>query len=326
MVAPIVVVRSSDFSPSPQPQPFPMQGSKRAQVPIINRLIPDGHPRVFEPFCGSGAASIGARCFGKVNDVFLSDANPALVNLWDDIIKDPVGLARRYDLIWSQQFAGHEVDLKSYFNSVRERHNANPVGDSAEFLYLLNRIVKASLRYGANGKFNQSADNRRAGARPGTVRQRVLETSLIMKGATTRHCDWMVALRDAEPGDIIYLDPPYQGTSDSRDQRYYCGLSIAEFESGVQNLVNRDLSVIISYDAIHGPIRYGRALSPELGLLPIDVITGVSAQSTLLGKIQEAHETIYLTPALVDRLGGISEVEYRLSIAQLPQIEELVAA
>ena len=310
-------VYASGFVPSAQPQPFPMQGSKRSQVPIINRLIPEHTALLIEPFCGSAAVSIGALQGEHVRGAVISDLNPDLVRLWDSILDRPRELSQEYSAIWAAQFdeRGVAADPRGYFNSVRERFNraAPEHRSSGDFLLLLNRIVKAALRYGKSGKMNQSADGRRTGARPSTVDRRIRETNDLMRSAAVLHRDWREGLAQATAADVVYLDPPYQGTTETRDQRYVSGLSVEDFEEGLRSAVDRDLSLIISYDALVGPATYGRPLDPALGLLGFDVITGVSAQGTLLGRKQEAHETLYVSPALVERLGGTSAVIDRVA-------------
>lgn len=119
----MITVYAADFTASPQPQPFPLQGSKRGQVPVINRLIPAGRPRLVEPFCGSAAVSIGARYYGLVGDVLISDSNASLIALWQDILKQPDRLAGDYETVWSAQFDTDTPDPRAYFNMVRDRYN-----------------------------------------------------------------------------------------------------------------------------------------------------------------------------------------------------------
>ncbi|WP_022873854.1 DNA adenine methylase [Nesterenkonia alba] len=314
----MLTVYTSMFPTSKQPQPFPLQGSKRGQVPVINALIPPGKPRLIEPFCGSAAVSIGARTADVVGDVVISDSNADLMLLWKAILEEPEQLAVEYAEIWRAQFdeRGTSPNPRGYFNEVRERYNTAAPGTPAELLFILNRIVKAALRYGRHGKINQSADGRRTGAKPDVVRKRITQTHHLLRDATAVHRDWMEAIRSANTDDVIYMDPPYQGTTDTRDKRYISGLGVDDFESGVREGVARDLSMVISYDALRGLSIYGRPLDPNLGLLPLDVITGVSAQGTLLGRKEESHETIYLSPSLVERLGGEKAVRSSVSPLQ----------
>lgn len=297
-------IHTSDFQPSRQPYAFPLQGSKRGQVPIIRNLVPSGNPKLFEPFCGSAAVAIGLRFYGVVGSVEISDANQDIINLWQEILDNPESLANRYKEVWDLQFQNPDQDPNSYFRLVRERFNGSKLKDSADFLFLLNRIVKAALRYGKSGNLNQGADSRRNGARPEVVKERLLASSQVMEGARARCIDWADALETATEQDVVYLDPPYQGTSDTKDQRYISGLDVERFESVLEKAQNRNLSLIVSYDALTGPALYGRPLSESLDLMPLDIVTGVSAQGTLLGRRQESHETLYLSRALVERLGG----------------------
>lgn len=307
----MLTIFAADFTLSAQPQPFPLQGSKRRQVPIINKLLPSDCSRLLEPFCGSAAVSMGARYYDKIKTVGISDANLSLVRLWQNILTDASKLADEYETIWSKQLEG---DNRSYFNMVRERYNnaGAESGEPADFLFLLNRIVKGSLRYSNTGRMNQSSDTRRLGATPNTVRKRLLSTSATLDGVSVTCCNYADVLSEASSGDTIYLDPPYQGTTETQDKRYISGLSVDNFEHEVSRAVKQDLSLIISYDALRGTAIYGRPLDPHIGLFPLDVITGVSAQGTLLGRKQESHETIYLSPALVERLGGAGAVRQLL--------------
>lgn len=89
----MLTVFAADFTASAQPQPFPLQGSKRGQVPIINRLLPIDCSRLVEPFCGSAVVSIGARYHRKTEQVAISDTNLSLMRLWQSILTDATGLA-----------------------------------------------------------------------------------------------------------------------------------------------------------------------------------------------------------------------------------------
>lgn len=308
----MLTVFTASFPKTKQPHPFPMQGSKRGQVPIINNLIPEDRPRLIEPFCGSAAVSIGAMQAGLISEAVISDINPALMDLWSAILEDPEALAGKYEEIWQGQHEEGQAP-REFFLELRNAYNERPadVEDAPVFLFILNRIVKSALRYSGR-RMTQSADNRRLGAKPSAVFRRVTETQDALAGSEALCRDWRGALDTATVEDMVYMDPPYQGTTDTRDTRYISGVNVDEFEEGVSDAVNKGLSLIISYDALVGPAIYGRPLDPLIGLLPVDIVTGVSAQGTLLGRAQEAHETLYLSPALVDRLGGEAEVKRRV--------------
>ncbi|WP_455115010.1 DNA adenine methylase [Rothia mucilaginosa] len=311
----ILRVETSAFPNLKLPQPFPLQGSKRKQASLITQLIPADSSELIESFCGSAAVALAARAKYPHLLIHLNDINTDIINLWDAIINSPHALADEYRIIWENQFKDDHKDKspRDYFKLIRDDYNKSPNRPPAEFLFILNRIVKGALRYNLNGEINQSADGRRVGAKPGTTAERIIESSKLLSSAHLTSCDWIESLSNAQEKSIIYLDPPYQGTTDTSDKRYIQGLSYIDFREGVEDIISKNLSALISYDAIDGPVVYGRPLHKDLPLMTIDVVTGVSAQGTLLGRKQEAHETLYLTPALVERLGGTSKIYSLLS-------------
>ncbi len=146
------------------PHALPYQGSKRAIAGRILRHFPHDVGCLIEPFCGSAAVSVAAAARGFADRFWLNDVNAPLMNLWEDILERPVELGAEYEELWrSQQF-----DPREFFDQVRDEFNTTH--EPRLLLYLLARIVKGSVRYSANGKFNQSPDNRRCGMRPVMMR------------------------------------------------------------------------------------------------------------------------------------------------------------
>lgn len=306
----IFKVNMSSFASSNLPQPFPMQGSKRRQAPLITKFIPSDASELIESFCGSSAISLAARASNPYLPIYLNDINKDIINLWSSILNSPEELLIGYQSIWEKQF--HEPygtqDSRDYFKMIRSKFNESQDRPPSEFLFILNRIVKGALRYNSSGDVNQSADGRRFGAKPETTAKRIMDSSKLLQGSHLASLNWVDSFSKATVKSLIYLDPPYQGTTETSDKRYIQGLSYAEFRDGVEDIISGDLSAIISYDAVEGPVTYGYPLHEDLPLLAIDVLTGVSAQGTLLRRKQESHETLYLTPALVKRLGGEDEI------------------
>ncbi|MHB1462390.1 MAG: Dam family site-specific DNA-(adenine-N6)-methyltransferase [Armatimonadota bacterium] len=278
------------------PHPIPYQGSKRALASKILTLFPKEKVRLYEPFAGSAAVSIAAVANGLASSVVINDVNEPLMNLWIKIIHSPQDLVSSYEAIWSAQ-SGNE---KQHYNTIRDEFNATQ--DPAHLYYLLARCVKASVRYNSNGEFNQSPDNRRKGAKPETIAKHVFGASKLLRDITVvRHGDYMDAICDATQQDVIYMDPPYQGVSGSRDHRYREGLSYDGFIDAVKEMNRRHLSFIISYDGSTGSRRFGHILPSDLNLMHIEVDAGVSTQSTLLGRKDVTIESLYVSKILAER-------------------------
>ncbi len=282
------------------PHALPYQGSKKKLAHAIVPLLPAEMATLVEPFAGSAAVTVAAMYAGKVSSAHIRDFNGPLMGLWGLILEDPEDLADRYEATWLE---GKE-DAAGTYSKVRDRFNRDH--DPADLLYLLARCVKAAVRYNAKGEFNQGADKRRLGAKPREMRTRVTETSAVLAGKTqTSTGDFRELLHDASREDVVYMDPPYQGTSGPRDGRYLAGLGFDDFLTELRRAVKTETSFLISYDGSTGGRTYGSDLPDELDLLHLHLKAGTSSQSTLDGTFEETLESLYVSPALVERLGGV---------------------
>jgi len=280
------------------PHPISYQGSKRGLAPAILACFPETMGRLIEPFAGSAAVTLAAASRGRASGFVINDLNEPLMNLWRAIINSPEQLACQYESLWKAQHAG---DPRRFYDVVRDEFNRT--GRPELMLYLLARCVKASVRYNACGKFNQSPDNRRMGAQPATLREHIFGASRLLKGrAECFSLDYKELLAGAVAGDLIYMDPPYQGVCASRDPRYLKAVLFDEFVEELDSLNARNMSYLVSFDGRTGEKTHGRRLPPRLGLHLVELQAGRSSQATLLGRAEVTVESLYLSPALAERL------------------------
>ncbi|MCC6442101.1 MAG: DNA adenine methylase [Armatimonadetes bacterium] len=281
------------------PHPIPYQGSKRGLTSSIIRYFPEGQARLIEPFAGSAAVSLAAAYHGKANEFVLNDLNRALIDLWDAILHRPDQLIGRYIELWNAQ-AGKE---REFYDDVRAKFNRTQRPEY--LLYLLARCVKASVRYNGKGEFNQSPDNRRRGARPSTMKGHIQTASRLLAGKVSLCSgDYREVVSKAGAADLIYMDPPYQGVCGNRDPRYIGDISFDEFVDTLLYLNRTSISYIVSYDGRNDLQTYGQPLPESLLLTRIELIAGRSTQATLLGLNATTIESLYLSPALVEKLGN----------------------
>lgn len=236
------------------PHPIPYQGSKRGLASAILAYFPDPMGRLIEPFAGSAALTLAAASRGLASGYVINDLNEPLMNLWRAIINSPERLARQYESLWKAQ---HAEDRRRYYDAVRDEFNRT--GQPEHLLYLLARCVKASVRYNTSGAFNQSPDNRRMGALPATLREHIFGASRLLKGRTEcRSQDYKEVLAEAGAGDLIYMDPPYQGVCANRDPRYLKSILFDDFVEQLDSLNCRNMSYLVSYDGKTGEKTHGR--------------------------------------------------------------------
>lgn len=270
------------------------QGSKRNLAPQILRYIPQKFNRLIEPFAGMAAITIAVSSQNRADRYLLNDLNKPLVNILEESITNPQRLIDNYTKVWCEQltFEGGSVE---HFYKVREDFNKGNQC-AANMLYLLARCVKGSVRYSSSGMFNQSPDKRRMGTNPKNLARNVYMISSLLKGKTEfMSNDYREVTKNAKSGDIVYLDPPYQGVCTSRDCRYFSGIDFNEFVDCVEDLNRRGIDFIISYDGTCGDKQYGHDLPAELGLKKVMLNAGLSSQSLLLGKKETTREALYLS-------------------------------
>lgn len=273
------------------------QGSKRILAPQILHYMPRKFERLVEPFAGMAAITIAVARQERAKRYVINDINKPLIAVLQSAIETPTDLVSSYTALWNEQFNDEQSSLDHYYK-VRDdfnRGNQSP----ANMLYLLARCVKGSVRYGSNGLFNQSPDKRRNGTSPKTLKPNVDVISYYLKGRTTfMSKDYREVLDECQQGDIVYMDPPYQGVSNVRDSRYYSGIDYHDFVEAIDRLNSRGIDFLISYDGKCGDKQYGEDLPTELGLQKIMLRAGLSSQSILLGKKEVTYEALYLSRGL----------------------------
>lgn len=294
------------------PQPIPYQGSKRALAPIILKYFPQKIERIIEPFAGSAAITVASALKSRASSYWVNDLNKPLMELLEEMVNNPEQIASNYELIWNKQF-GNE---KEYYKEVRERFNSKY--RTEDFLYVLARCVKGAVRYNSNGDFNQSPDNRRKGKLPSTMRKDIFNISHLLKGKTLFTSeDYSEIFKHATESDLVYMDPPYQGTSNKKDSRYLAGLNLDEFISNLKLLNIKKVPFLISFDGKLGNKTYGNDLPEKLDLKKIMIEVGRSTTSTLLGNEEITYESLYISKSLELKLDMALPEELTLKPRQL---------
>lgn len=275
------------------PHPVPYQGSKRLLALRILQTV--GHrrfTRLVEPFSGSAAVSLAAAYRGVADSFWINDSLEPLASLWNEILRRPERLANRYEEIWrSQLIEPHHYEVvRDEFNRDRE---------PAKLHYLLARCVKNAPRFNGYGYFNQSPDRRRRGMQPTKMRREILGAhALLGTRARTSSLDFEQVLAETSSSDLVYMDPPYEGTTVGRDKRYVQQVARARLERSLASLVERRVPFLLSYDGSTGGRSYGPPLPERLGLLRLGLVAGPSSQATLNGRRELTIESLYVSPAI----------------------------
>ena len=301
------------------PQPFQYQGSKRRLAPLILDLIPRRMARLVEPFAGSGAVSLACAGGHRSQKYWLNDLNQPLSELLSLIVNEPEKTSNFYRSIWHDRHANH---LEHYY-SIRDEFNRT--NDPRLLLYLLSRCVKGSVRYNSDGHFNQSPDKRRLGTNPNRMQTNIMLVSMLLRGKSVfTSLDFREVFSRISVGDVVYMDPPYQGTSGSRDHRYSSGIHYDDFVAALEYLNRKGVRYLVSYDGRLGNKMYGKQLPDYLDLFLVEIEAGRSTQATFLGQNAITIESLYLSKSLVDEMGIDTTSVSRKSSRHSNPLEELV--
>ena len=286
------------------PHPIPYQGSKRNIADSILKYFPDTVDRLIEPFTGSAAISIASAYFSKAQKFVLNDKNEPLMNLWKEIIYNPHTLINNYHRLWHSQLG----DEENFYFDVRAKFNRELKPEY--LLYLLARCVKAAVRYNAEGEFNQSADNRRKGRVPESMRNDILSVSELFRNKVELFSlDYMNLFSLIQKDDLVYLDPPYQGTGANGGFNYLENININEFLDFLHELNRKNIAYILSFDGRTNEKRYGAELPESLNLIKIEINAGRSSQATLLNRTEITFESVYISQALAKKI-NVNELRY----------------
>jgi len=173
-------------------------GGKRQLLREIVPHVPPDYGTYHEPFLGGGAVFFSLPA-GK--PARLSDLNQRLVRTYQGI-KDNVEAV-------IQCLEGYSRE-RAFFEWMRERDidDESDVEVAAWFIFLNKTGFNGLYRVNSQNKFNVPFGSHKKDARFFDAAN-LRACAAALQSADLRHRDFEEALRDVEPGDFVYLDPPY---------------------------------------------------------------------------------------------------------------------
>jgi len=193
-------------------------GSKARVAKVLAQLDLPRFETYYEPFLGSGAVFLGLASAGLISKSFLSDINPRLINVFRAVQMQPndvVSGLRMHALL----------DSDVHFSAVLGRLNARPAEDvvdsqvASDTIYLLSQSFHSTWYETRDGQVSMS--RRRDAATFQPRHQDVVRAAALLQDASVSQVDFRGALRRAELGDLVFLDPPYLYGEDQADQQAY---------------------------------------------------------------------------------------------------------
>lgn len=176
-------------------------GNKTAIMSELKKHLPDG-PRLVEPFAGSCAVMMAT----DYPYYLIADINPDLINLYQVIKEDVNSFIHLVERIFSK-FTTEEdyYKCRQFFNTVP----LEPIEKAAYFLFLNRHCYRGLCRYNQRGLFNVPYGNYKKPYLPVDEIRAFAEKAVR---ATFICASYDETLAMLQAGDVVYCDPPYDGT------------------------------------------------------------------------------------------------------------------
>lgn len=197
--------------------PIKSQGIKTKLVPWINDLIltsgTDLNARWIEPFFGTGVVGFNSPMRGAH---IVGDTNPHIINFYRAVQNVEVTqyTMRAYLEAESRLLAQADDDGYAHFRLVRDRFNREH--SPYDFVFLSRAGFNGMMRFNRHGDWNIpfcKKPDRFAPAYVTKICNQIEHVACIIKRKQWEfnNVPFAETIERAEPGDIIYCDPPYFG-------------------------------------------------------------------------------------------------------------------
>ena len=197
-------------------------GGKAKLAPLVIERAPERIGRYHEPFLGGGAVFFALREAGRIDDAALADGNAELIETWRAVRDDVEGVIAALEPLAARYLRTDWMKRAFVYAEVREDLRPRlPAAWAARLLFLNKTCFNGLYRVNRKGRFNVPHGRYEQPAILDAARLR--DASRALAGAELRAEDFEMACARAEPGDFVYLDPPYQPLSATSAFTQYTG-------------------------------------------------------------------------------------------------------
>ncbi len=175
-------------------------GGKRTLVPEILKALPAAFTSYFEPFVGGGALFFALA--PRIERAVLSDRNAELVATYRAV-------RNRTDEVIAYLRSHQAAHSAAHYAFVRSQHGIrDPVQLAARFIYLNRTCFNGLYRVNRTGRFNVPMGRYR---NPVICDEKNLRAVSLALTKARLHCLDFGRINPRR-GDVVYCDPPYDGT------------------------------------------------------------------------------------------------------------------
>lgn len=186
-------------------------GGKRKLTPTISSLAPRRFRRYAEPFLGGGAMALAL----GIEGMLLNDSNTELINAFTVISDSLVALTYELSCMREQHSEAYYYEVRSW-----NPESLTPIEQAARFIFLNKTGFNGLYRVNRQGQFNVPFGKH---ANPSlfeaTLLQKISDVISTSELHNLHYIDFIE--KHIQPGDFVYLDPPYLPVSQYSDFKRY---------------------------------------------------------------------------------------------------------
>jgi DNA adenine methylase len=204
-------------------------GGKGKLAPRIIAAVPVEFRAYHEPFAGAAAVFFALDEATVLRGrATLSDANADLMETFRTVRDSPEPLIEAVDVLQASYLSLDPAARPAFYYEHRATVPTHPVDRAARFIFLNRTGYNGLYRVNASGGFNVPHGR--------YANPRILDSELIhacskaLSGVELCHQDFEAACGAANPGDFVYLDPPYQPLSATSRFTSYTSADFGEAE------------------------------------------------------------------------------------------------
>jgi DNA adenine methylase len=186
-------------------------GGKGRLVAAILDAAPEQFATYHEPFLGAGAVFFGMAAAGRFERAVINDSNAELMDTFRQVRDDVAGVTGALELL-AAAYLGSGLDARAQiYYSIRASRPETRAARAARTIFLNKTCYNGLYRVNRKGEFNVPHGDY---TRPAILDPKLLcGASAALQCADLRCEDFETACGAAQPGDFVYLDPPYHPLS-----------------------------------------------------------------------------------------------------------------
>lgn len=178
-------------------------GNKQRFAHEIASYFPAKFGTYFEPFIGSGAVLATLAPKEGVG----SDVYRPLMEIWSALKEEPESLEGWYAERWQAMMGGDKVEE---YEKIKASYNSKPNG--ADLLFLCRACYGGIVRFRQADGYMSTPCGVHTPISPESFSRRATEWHRRTSGTQFLVEDFETVMNLAEPGDLIYCDPPYSNS------------------------------------------------------------------------------------------------------------------